>query len=122
MRVTFPVSEGVMLAMDCDLFLAALSRGKPKHCPEQHIRERAHGQRSMCECAVQVHRRCEDGRLRQRNDDQRDHPDVSQQGFPSHALASTPLLSKLIEARDPSRSLRALPELSTALVPRTSRL
>ena len=118
MGVTFPVSEGVMLAMDRDPLLAALSRCNPKHGPEQHIRDRVNGQRAMRECAVQVHRRCEDGRLRQRNDGQRDHPDVSQQGLPSHALAFTPLLSKLIEARDPSRSFPARP---TALAPRTSR-
>ena len=55
MRVAFPVSEGMMLTMDCDPLLAPLSRGKPEHGPEQNVRDRVHGQRSMRERAVQVH-------------------------------------------------------------------
>ena len=46
----------------------------------------------MRQCAVQLHPRRDDCSLRQRNDDQRDDPDLSQLGSPLPERAFNPVL------------------------------
>ena len=77
MGITFPVGEGVMLPLDGDPLLAALTRRQSEHRPKEHIRDRVHGQRPMRTGPVQVDGRRDDGELGQRKGNKGGDPDVS---------------------------------------------
>ena len=76
MRVALPVRERVMLPVDGDPLLAALSRRQPEHGAKDDIRNRVHDERPVRESPVQVDGGGDDRDLGQRDRDNGSRPDV----------------------------------------------